>query len=58
LAFVILAKSEKPIPLNALSGNTINLVDFLDPMIGRFFPVMAKEIVTGRDVKMGNIEFN
>jgi hypothetical protein len=34
----------------------MNLVTFLDRMIRRFFPVMAKEVVTGRDVKMRNIE--
>jgi hypothetical protein len=58
LAFVIFAKSKKAISLNALPSHTINLVNLLDRMIRWFFPMMAKEVVARRDVKMPNIEFN
>jgi hypothetical protein len=58
LALVIFAMSEESVSFDALAGHTINVVNLLDRMIRGFFPMMAKEIVARRDIKMPNIELN
>jgi len=58
LAFVVFAISEESVSFDALASHTMNLVNLLDRMIRGFLPMMAKEIVAGRDIKMPNIELN
>jgi hypothetical protein len=58
LAFVIFTISEKAVSFDALAGYTMNLVNLPDRMTRGFLPMVAKEIVARRDIKVPNIELN